>query len=92
MCEVSLNVQVQDGGRSGRAQRRTVLAQQVLELLTDLPGRQREEGGGGRKGGEALPSVTNTTVTTFVVILPLRPPPSPSFQINQHGESEDETI
>lgn len=27
VCEVSLDVQVQDGGRSGGAQRRTILAQ-----------------------------------------------------------------
>lgn len=44
MCEVSLYVQVQDGGGSGGAQRRTILAQQVLELLTDLPDRQTEGG------------------------------------------------
>lgn len=53
VCEVSLDVQVQDGSRSGGAQRRTVLAQQVLELLTDLP--DGDEG-----GREGLPSVYST--------------------------------
>lgn len=48
VCEVSLYVQVQDGGGSGGAQRRTVLAQQVLELLADLPDGQTD---GGRRGG-----------------------------------------
>lgn len=51
VCEVSLYIQVQDGGGPRGAQRRTVLAQQVLELLADLPDRQtdgvEEEGGGG---------------------------------------------
>lgn len=49
VCEVSLYVQVQDGGWSGGAQRRAVLAQQVLELLADLPDGQTE--GGAREGG-----------------------------------------
>lgn len=53
VCEVSLDVQVQDGGGSRGAQRRAVLAQQVLELLTDLPVKQK----GGEWGGE-LPSVS----------------------------------
>lgn len=49
VSEVSLDVQVQDGGGSRGAQRRAVLAQQVLELLTDLPVKQKGElewGGG----------------------------------------------
>lgn len=50
VCEVSLDVQVQDGGGSGGAQRGPILAQQVLELLTDLPDRQK----GRREGGVTI--------------------------------------
>lgn len=55
VSEVSLDVQVQDGGGSRGAQRRAVLAQQVLELLTDLPVKQKGEL---EWGGGELPSVS----------------------------------
>lgn len=83
VCEVSLDVQVQDGGGSGGAQRRTVLAQQVLELLTDLPGRQREgveEGGGWVEGSYHL-----SPTQLSQLLLPPPPPPPPSFEMNHHG-------
>lgn len=61
--EVSLDVQVENGGRSGGAQRRTVLAQQVLELLTDLPDRQKV---GGRERGFTICLQHNIAIYVFL--------------------------